>query len=549
MGTFGITARFPLGVYVGHRADGRPDEGPDPARLHSALVYAAYTGSTAVVSDGRHDASPEARKALEWMELHPPAGIEIPRAVRQSRADRIAYRKEGVLRTEGRAWKDKTTGRAVSDGWAVSGHWGWSWNGDVPESVQQALRDLCADVSCLGEGHSPVILECGNVKPTHVRSDVTSRFDPGGRRVRVPAEGRMAALDAAHYETTPARRPSIAADRHKSSELPNPSVPAKVGVAELRYRAPRRPSPTTPWTHAVVIFIDSVTPHADIDPLQVTIDGTAFSIPGDDRVTWAVALHRAIVKRIGVTAPALITGRYPDGAPIPSNRAAIQVLDPTVLAWSSLAGVAVGRTALAILVPGDAANDDILVLRDALQGLRSLWTRFGVAEVSIHPETVLCPTFWREPAAETTRLWAPSPAVVPDGAGGKARMGISDAILLSLAYVLRDQPIMDGLTGSGRQDRVAHLKDRGLSVHRAHRLAVDAARFVHKIPRGMVAEPCSAFIDLRGADHETSGEEQHMPWSQPTTTLLAIGQSRHLGGGLLVPVDMPADLAATILEE
>jgi len=37
MTNLGILARFPLGVYQGHKADGSPDAFPDPARLQAAL--------------------------------------------------------------------------------------------------------------------------------------------------------------------------------------------------------------------------------------------------------------------------------------------------------------------------------------------------------------------------------------------------------------------------------------------------------------------------------------------------------------------------------
>ena len=38
MTNLGILARFPLGVYQGHKADGSPDAFPDPARLQAGAV-------------------------------------------------------------------------------------------------------------------------------------------------------------------------------------------------------------------------------------------------------------------------------------------------------------------------------------------------------------------------------------------------------------------------------------------------------------------------------------------------------------------------------
>ena len=48
MRSLNIIARFPLGVYVGHKSDRRSDEFPDPARLHAALLNSAAQGTQAI---------------------------------------------------------------------------------------------------------------------------------------------------------------------------------------------------------------------------------------------------------------------------------------------------------------------------------------------------------------------------------------------------------------------------------------------------------------------------------------------------------------------
>ena len=52
MTNLGILARFPLGVYQGHKADGSPDTFPDPARLQAALLSAAAQGPHAIIENG-----------------------------------------------------------------------------------------------------------------------------------------------------------------------------------------------------------------------------------------------------------------------------------------------------------------------------------------------------------------------------------------------------------------------------------------------------------------------------------------------------------------
>ncbi len=52
MTNLGILARFPLGVYQGHKADGSPDAFPDPARLQAALLSAAAQDLTQLSKTG-----------------------------------------------------------------------------------------------------------------------------------------------------------------------------------------------------------------------------------------------------------------------------------------------------------------------------------------------------------------------------------------------------------------------------------------------------------------------------------------------------------------
>jgi len=52
---------------------------------------------------------------------------------------------------------------------------------------------------------------------------------------------------------------------------------------------------------------------------------------------------------------------------------------------------------------------------------------------------------------------------------------------------------------------------------------LDVGRFVHSVPRGHIVQPYSLW--MRTPDHPRAA--------------LALGQSRHLGGGLLVPFDLP----------
>ena len=78
MTNLGILARFPLGVYQGHKADGSPDAFPDPARLQAALLSAAAQGPHAIIENGQLTPSEESLKALRWLEENPRPGYRFP---------------------------------------------------------------------------------------------------------------------------------------------------------------------------------------------------------------------------------------------------------------------------------------------------------------------------------------------------------------------------------------------------------------------------------------------------------------------------------------
>ena len=80
---------------------------------------------------------------------------------------------------------------------------------------------------------------------------------------------------------------------------------------------------------------------------------------------------------------------------------------------------------------------------------------------------------------------------------------------------------------------VAQVRERGAGVMWYHRITRNPSLYAHKMPQSVTAQPYSALIsvgDLLG-----------------DTGLAAVGQSRHLGGGLLIPADLPIELAQNVL--
>ena len=66
-----------------------------------------------------------------------------------------------------------------------------------------------------------------------------------------------------------------------------------------------------------------------------------------------------------------------------------------------------------------------------------------------------------------------------------------------------------------------------------HRVTRNPNFYAHKMPHGMTAQPYTALISAGDLLADTG--------------VAAVGQSRHLGGGLLVPADLPTELAQNVL--
>lgn len=509
MPALSLLCRFPLGTYTGHQATGGRDPLPDPARLLSALLHAAATGSTAIPDGAGLAPAPESLAALRWLESRHPAALLRPPGRRLGESGIASYREVSSVNE-----KHRTELRAVSDGTALAGPVGFRWE-QVPEAVAAAIERLLPDVGCLGEATSPVVIERADFEPTHLLGADQSFFADSGELVRVPTGGRIDALLAAHAGegNYPRKRPTKAADRTAKSEWPSSPAPPADCLTEARYVTPEPPPAEAPWDQVVLVELDG------------------GPVPAVERVTWCTTLHRALIAMIGYGAPPLITGKYPRGVPRPANRMAIQYLAPEHVARHGVAGPALG-----LLIPRDAGAADLAELHRALTGLRELRCRAGRRRIRFAGVGVRAEEFWPEPPAGHRRRWVPDPAVVPETRpqrDGDRPWTLADAGLLSLAFVWRGEFDVPGRGAARYRGLADAAKARGAAIRRPSTLAVDGSRFAHRLPEGVTAQPYTAVIDL-GA---LAGPR----------TLVAIGQSRHLGGGLLVPLDIP-EHALTLIE-
>ncbi|MBC3189989.1 type I-U CRISPR-associated protein Cas5/Cas6 [Pseudonocardia sp. C8] len=498
-----------LGTYRGHRPDATPETIPSVARLHAALLCAAGFGPRAVAGEDGWVPCEADEAALRWVEENPPTEMRIPQ-LRVSRQDAVAYRNDGTIGPVGGARGIRTLAKHESVT-AVDGPFTWTWREPPPEPVAEALRALCPDVPHLGTAECPVTMEAAedDPEPTHVLDREAMPFSGGpGTMLDVPAPGRLDELVEAHRLRRTGR---LGSDRAGSSERSASPVPPRGAVRPAMYRPAGRTVAEVPWPEVLLVPLDR-------------------RIHERDRVRWCVAAHKALIKMLDAAAPPLLTGVYPDPGTRPANRLALQILDRDVPARLP----AGARSALAVLLPPAAPSELELIYR-AVAALRNLTVGRRRGEAGEHArqarvsgavEVVHGDALWLEPAPGTVRVWRSDPPAVPDTRGQRG-WTFTHAALLSLGFVWqgsgiarvhgrgaeRDHALVDAVNAAGAVVLRTDPVRRSTVQHYAHHVHHDAVVRPYRVALGLgqLGGPC---------------------------TVQAIGQSRHLGGGLLVPLDV-----------
>lgn len=502
MSAFAVIAELPLGAYRARTPGGHLDPMPSPARLHAALLCAAASGPRATAAGNELQPSALDLEVLHWLEEHPPDGVHLPRTS-EVRTGTYAYRKEGTIKKEGKkAPQDKVVKRPMVGLVAVDGPFAWTWSSPPPEPVQSSLEALCADVAFLGNADTPVRLRLGTAKPTHTRDEQADLFASAeGLDIDVASPGRTAALTGAYAATRKA--PSASVDRWTSSgDEPRPSPLTTEAREPVRYvQVEGDPEPAAPWGIALLAGL-GIRPARD-----------------DEHVGWAVALHRALIGVVGDGAPAVLTGAYLEGAPRPANRVALQLLAPDAVATAEIDH---DGPVLAVLVPTDAEGADVAVVADAFSRLsRMSWGRRSARLTPLPARSARA--FW--PQRKGDAVFEARPAMVADTRPVDRSWTMGDAVALAAGLVLRDRTELQGPgRGAARyRETASRVRDAGLHVHAVERVAgPHLGRYVHRIHDTRVVQPFRARLSLGGLLSDRA--------------LVCLGQSRHLGGGLLVPV-------------
>lgn len=514
-----IRADFRFGFYQGRDERGAPERYPTPARLHAALVSAAHARILTPELDDR------SRAVIHWLEHHAPDAIAFP-AARLSGSGPTSYRNKGLVEKGhgGAQLAVKKASEPATRISAVDGPLRWWWEQEPEEDVIDALAEICNEVPYLGESVSSVRLtvERGLARPEgayeRVREPSLDETSPG---YAIARPGRYDALQDAFLGRVSAKVPSVSSDSYSTSEAELSDLRVRVGLSTEVY-APVQPAPPrAPWASAIRL------------PVSVAgEEGRPWRPSPHELTAWSVALHRALVRCAGASAPPLLTGHYEAAAGLPvvkpANRLAIQVVP-------SEGEERAGGFDFVLMIPRDADPDEVRALRDALGGLRRIY-RNPSAELEVNkPQDVSVLTFWHPVPPGSTRWWVPSPVMIPDSRppAMKSRSlpwTVSDAIALAMGFVWRDDFASEASAVSERNTVIARaVRERGVRIVGARRdYTRNPSDYAHRVNPSLVISCVTGLIDAGPL--------------MTSRQLIAIGQSRHLGGGLLVPVDVPTSL-------
>jgi CRISPR-associated protein Csb2 len=521
----GLTVWFYRGLYVGRDQGERPEEHPTTARLHAALVAAA-----ASLPGGL---TPNKMRALEWLESNPPRYLSIPETVPADNEPLFHYRNTGRTYLKNVSVEDATgTGKkskAVIDlqkarvrylyGTVMLGPVCWGWDvGDVPEDVAAVLADLAARVFYLGSAESHARMHWGPVHAvTHRAHGAGERIGLGAKDVQAPRPGRTGELVELNRKLAAAREASIARDRKARAKVSD-TIPttdgdkaqkAQAAGLDLRQKVGVDWYAPANWSWETEETDDLPWPRAVWIPLSKAI-GTA------DRARVAYRLHGALVNlfaadAVGAEVPAWVTGHHEYEF---ANNVAYQYIPPFEVTGARHSRGTSGG--MLVLLPPECdppTRDKVAVMAGEFWPLRG----YGPGSpVPVNPGQ-----WWLPPADGGRRLWRTYPLMLSDTRGKDMAL----ALAVKHLFRSRAQPPRYAVITASRRDNF-QIGDFYPTPRR--RRTADPATGTAKREA-----PVTGYTAVIALDDTVS-----------PCAALALGKTRHMGGGLLLPVDVP-DLKAT----
>ena len=521
---YSIKAYFPLGFYQGRGMQGVLERFPTPARLHAALIAGAYSLERL---EGRYadDLSPLDQSVLDWLESCPPDAILVPRSF-ASEGNAIAYRNTGRI---GQNKKTKITGDASKKAdraparCFLDGSLCWFWAELPPDGIRYRIEQIIQEVPYLGEAACPVILGASPVEsiPEGALRRCAPAFDAAGLAIARP--GRYEAWQEGHKKAQKPIKKDAASSNEEEASAEYPA--ASLGTAYYRNDSTALCERDTnaPWICGYM--------------LQAT-GCSDKRLSQEDYVEWSVCLHRAIVKQFGDALPKCLQRMAPDGHSL-ANGVAIQVLSDDLPISDEYAFE--GNAFIVMLPKGTSLEEEQLVLQ-ALANIRKIYSRdLGKADVVLTGERIDLSRFWTSVPEGCHRIFRPMPLFIPDTrppAKKKpdgSKWTLDDDARVAIGHVWRDEALLS-VKEKGDAGRIAlseQVEKAGVKVFGGRIIPTsNIRRYVHKTQKGSMLVGGQAFIDLTAMGYNEY--------------LMAIGQTRHLGGGLLVPTDLPGNLVETV---
>ena len=567
---FTITARFLLHTYQGADTTGKPERYPSPERLYKALVstaYGAFGFNSKYAKQESRVSDQQLEAVFRWLETNPPDAIRAPRMSRRNGSDAIVYRDRGS-RSKKIAADKKNVSAVCSTAYPDTneGTLIWQWKQEPDADIADLLSRLCWEVPYLGEACSPVNLTTTNVPDDEFPVDPDNSLyksddDLSAARMAatvefdVPDIGHLQELQRGYEQVYPRKVSASNGSEEEKTVLSNTLTDCVRSIGYQRKQGWIASSEMRPWQHGFFIpaAVAATKSSATVDDEH----DVAWNPDESTFVAWSVALHRLLVRQWGYGASPLLTGRYEKGStvPRPANNVAIQVLT---------AGMPVRDDELReclpgflVMVPHDMPVDEIDHLADVCDTLRKQQLFYARQSETLclgEAMEVDLDTFWQPVKSVYRRLWTPYPLCIKETRKFRSRTdsnrlwNVQDSMALAIAYVWREyfthrqddadtDEAVNSPSVSIRESRYWSMADcvnnpeSGVHIYDAHdETRTPMTDYVHKTQPGNLLMGMTALLSF---------DKQQWPIEQ---SAIAIGQSRHLGGGFLVPVDVYTQL-------
>lgn len=560
---FVISAGFLMHTYQGADDTGSPECYPSPERLYKALVSVAYGtfGFHSEYGQGESGVTDvQLESVFQWLESNPPDWVRLPLHMRDNRRSSvIVYRNRGSYSTA--KAKGVSAMSSVAYGDTENDLLLWQWDRAPEPEVVDLLSRMCWEIPYLGEACIPVRITAMTVDTEGFPideehclqisgDDLSSEGVSSMLEFLVPWEGHLQELQRGYSSVYPRKPSKIQGNggEEEKKALPNTLVSCVRHIGYRRLKVNNRRRILRPWTQGFFIPARVIMDQEDSDDRIVSGRYREWQPEESTLVSWAVAMHRTLVREWGYGASPMLTGKYErvDVMERPANNVAIQILTSDMPISSNLN---LDLPGFLLMIPRDMPVEETRILADIcdrLRGRRLFYSKcFGTLELGAANTTIDLDGLWQPVEKGSARLWVPYPLCmretrrIPDPAGIR-KWGARESIALAIAHVWRDyfnQSNDDATNGSlDRETQYWRQVDRIFSEHSPVRIhdanmvtRTHMSDYVHKTQRGNLLVGLSALLsfDVRyGLDR----------------SVLAIGQSRHLGGGLLVPMDVPKQL-------